>query len=129
MSDGQGSFPNVVIQHFLQIDVIVVIQTKRVPDNVGHFHPGVDEDDFYNLKPGDREEDDTCAVLDVKILRSKYAKDDPRVNRQNQRLAIDQRKRIVLIEGDSVELGVELVQVTNDVFLLLQLAALTFWVV
>ena len=44
-------------------------------------------------------------------------------------LAINQRKRIVLVKGDSVKLGVELVQVRNYVFLLLQFAALTVWMV
>ena len=49
MLDGQGSFPNIVIQHLLQIDIIILIQSKWIPQNIGHLHPGINENDLYNL--------------------------------------------------------------------------------
>ena len=49
MLDGHRSFPNVKIKHFLQIDVVTLVETKRISDNVGHLQPGVDENDFHNL--------------------------------------------------------------------------------
>ena len=47
---GHRSLPDIVVQHLLQIYVVIVIQAKRVPHNVCHLHPGIDEDDLYNLK-------------------------------------------------------------------------------
>ena len=47
---GHRCLPDVVVKHLLQIDIIMVIQSKRIPDNVCNLHPGVDENDFHNLE-------------------------------------------------------------------------------
>ena len=50
MPDGEGGFPDVVVQHLLQVDVIVLVQTKRISHNVCNFHPAIDQDYLHNLK-------------------------------------------------------------------------------
>ena len=95
-----------MIQHFFQIDVIVVIQPEWVPDNVCHLHPGVDKHDLHNLnkptevkivkcinhlKPGDCKKYDACIVLKVKVLGSKNSQKYPGIDGHHQGLSIDQR--------------------------------------
>ena len=38
-----------MIKNLFSIDVIVVIQTKGIPDNVGNLHPGINEKNLHNL--------------------------------------------------------------------------------
>ena len=48
--DRYRGLPNVMIQHFFKVDVIMFIQSEWISNYICNFHPGIDKNYFHNLK-------------------------------------------------------------------------------
>ena len=66
-------------------------------------------DDQENLKPRNGKENNRGIVHQLKVLRGENSKENPGVNTDHKSLAVYQWKRVVLILGHCVELGLEFV--------------------
>ena len=55
MLDGNRSLPYLMIQHFIKINIIVLVSPKWVPNNVCHCHQGKYDHHLHHLNKEDIE--------------------------------------------------------------------------
>ena len=134
MLHGNRGFPNVLVQHLLQVDVVVLVLTERVPDYVSHLEPGVHENYLDYLEEWECPEDGQsvhhlCLVTLTDVLGAEHSEYNPGVYGHHDCLAVNKRKRVVLVLGDMVQLVHKSVQLSDEVLLILYFTPLTVRVV
>jgi len=125
MLDRYRGFPNVMIQHFFKVDVIMFIQSKWISNYICNFHPGIDKNYFHNLVKWEPEENDACTVLKIKVLFCKCAQENPGEDGDHKCLTVDQRKWVVLISCHIMKFRLKSVQLRDEILLILNCASLT----
>ena len=114
MLDGNRSLPYLMIQNFIKINIVVLIATKWVSNNVCHRHQGkydhhlhhLNKEDIENisddlskdLKPWNSNQyPESHTMTQGKVLSTKDPQDEPGVDGPHQCLAVYEGERVVLV--------------------------------